>query len=76
MKKAKAKAECLDRSVVVDVQKGEKKLVGVCERLGVVTEGADLYELKRNFREAIDLSLEDGENLEYGICEKPKIFYS
>jgi len=73
MQKAKAKNESLETSVVVDVRKGDKKLIGVCERLGVITEGADMDELRKNLREAIDLSLEDGENLEYGICEKPEI---
>jgi len=73
MQKAKAKNESLETSVVVDVRKGDKNLIGVCERLGVITEGRDVDELRRNLREAIDLSLEDGENLEYGICEKPEI---
>jgi len=72
MKTAKKLVPLRD-SVVVDITRGEKYYVGVCHELGVVTQGKTVADLKKNLREAIDLSLEDGDNLEYGMVEHPDI---
>ncbi len=63
----------LDTFIDVNVTRGEKYFTGVCDKIGVVTQGRNMEELKKNLREAIDLSLEDGEYLAYGLVEHPEI---
>jgi len=70
---SKAAKKKLDDKVYVKIKKGEKYLIGTCDRLGVVTQGTDEEDLRKNLREAIELSLEGGENLDYGLVERPEI---
>ena len=63
----------LDSTIEVNVRREERYFIGICERIGVFTQGKNIEELKKNLREAIDLSLEDSENLEYGLVEHPEI---
>jgi len=60
--------------VVARARRGEKFYIASCEELGVFTQGETLEELRRNLREAIDLSLADGENEEYGLPPSPAIW--
>jgi predicted RNase H-like HicB family nuclease len=60
--------------VVARARRGEKVLIASCPELGVFTQGETLEELKRNLREAVDLSLADGENEEVGLPPSPAIW--
>ncbi|HID86647.1 MAG TPA: type II toxin-antitoxin system HicB family antitoxin [Anaerolineae bacterium] len=60
--------------VVARARRGEKYFIASCPELGVFTQGETLEELKRNLREAVDLSLADGENEEYGLPPSPAIW--
>jgi len=61
--------------IVARAHRGEKYYVASCEDLGVFTQGETLEELRRNLREAVDLSLADGENEEYGLPPSPAIWF-
>ncbi len=60
--------------VVARARRGEKYLVASCPELGVFTQAETWEELRSNLREAVDLSLEDGENKEYGLPPSPAIW--
>jgi predicted RNase H-like HicB family nuclease len=61
--------------VVVRAHQEEEFFVASCEELGVFTQGATLDELRRNVREAVDLSLAEGEHVEYGLPPSPAIWF-
>ncbi len=61
--------------VVVRAHREEGFFVASCEELGVFTQGETLDELQHNVREAVDLSLADGENEEYGLPPSPAIWF-
>jgi len=60
--------------VVARAHRGEKFYVATVEELGVFTQGETLDELRRNLREAVDLSLANGESEEYGLPPSPAIW--
>lgn len=61
--------------VVVRAHREGDVFIASCEELGAFTQGKTLDELQRNVREAVDLSLADGENEEYGLPPSPAIWF-
>jgi predicted RNase H-like HicB family nuclease len=63
----------MKRTIQVRIFRGNRKYVGECFDLPVVSEADTLDELAENLREAIGLHLE-GENLaELGFAEHPTV---
>ncbi len=60
--------------VMARASRGEKYFIASCQELGVYTQGETLEELKKNLREAVELSLADGEHEEYGLPPSPTIW--
>ena len=61
--------------VAVRAHREERFYVASCEELGIFTQGETLEELRHNVREAVDLTLADGENEGYGLPPSPAIWF-
>jgi predicted RNase H-like HicB family nuclease len=59
--------------IQVRIFRGERKYVGECLDLAVVTEGETLDEVTANIREAIALHLEGEDLAELGLADDPTI---
>ncbi|MGQ9626660.1 MAG: hypothetical protein ACUVV0_07120 [Anaerolineae bacterium] len=60
--------------VIARARRGEKYLIASCEELRVFTQAETFEELKKNLKEAVELSLASGEHEEYGLPPSPAIW--
>lgn len=63
----------MQRSVKVNIRRGERLFVAECADIPVVSQGATVDETIANVREAVSLFFEDEDPAEHGFVDAPSL---